>query len=58
MRVNLDGARLRRERRNTRLRRGGVSRLAGVTASPDLYYATAKHTLIGLTRSLALRTSR
>jgi NAD(P)-dependent dehydrogenase (short-subunit alcohol dehydrogenase family) len=28
--------------------------LAGITASPDLYYATSKHALIGFTRSLAL----
>ncbi|MFC7641570.1 SDR family oxidoreductase [Streptosporangium lutulentum] len=31
-----------------------TSSLAGITASPDPYYATAKHALIGLTRSLAL----
>lgn len=31
-----------------------TSSLAGITASPDVYYATAKHALVGLTRSLAL----
>ncbi|ETK37699.1 SDR family NAD(P)-dependent oxidoreductase [Microbispora sp. ATCC PTA-5024] len=59
MRVNLDGPVYGVNAAIPHLREGGgailiTSSLAGVTASPDPYYATAKHALIGLTRSLAL----
>ncbi|MGV9386701.1 SDR family NAD(P)-dependent oxidoreductase [Nonomuraea sp. NPDC003707] len=58
MRVNLDDPVYGANAAIPNLRQGGgailiTSSLAGVTASPDLYYATAKHALIGLTRSLA-----
>lgn len=59
MRINLDGVVFGANAAIPHLRSAGgalliTSSLAGVTASPDPYYATAKHALIGLTRSLAL----
>jgi NAD(P)-dependent dehydrogenase (short-subunit alcohol dehydrogenase family) len=59
MRIDLDGVVYGANAAVPHLRRsrGAVlvtSSLAGITASEDLYYATAKHALIGFTRSLAL----
>lgn len=58
--VNLDGAVYAANAAIPHLRAAGggailiTSSLAGVSPAVDLYYATAKHALIGLTRSLAL----
>jgi NAD(P)-dependent dehydrogenase (short-subunit alcohol dehydrogenase family) len=60
MSVNLDGvvygvnAALPHLRSSTRAAILITASVAGIAPSPDLYYAAAKHALIGLTRSLAL----
>lgn len=59
MRINLDGHVYGANAAIPQLRHNGgsiliTSSLAGITGSPDLYYGTAKHALIGLARSLAV----
>jgi NAD(P)-dependent dehydrogenase (short-subunit alcohol dehydrogenase family) len=60
MQVNLDGPVFGANAAVPHMRARGAgsilitSSIAGFTPSPDLYYSTAKHALIGLARSLAL----
>jgi len=59
MRTNLDGVVYGLHASVARLRRQGhgsivvMASIAGLTGSPDLFYATGKHALVGLVRSAA-----